>query len=318
MSEDTQTTLDLPETEQVNQEESTTQENTPSLEEHIVVEESPEDEGTSTAITETKAEEVKAEQRSTTGKPLYTAEEMRSLDPTQIDTSRIPPEHLPFYKAMQSGYTKKYQEAAELRKQNEQPKTIQEAFDRDPFAVSERIRNEIKSKRIAVADMEAADPFSPDVNKIKRELALLQNMRDDFDNQMIGKVRNNTAVERARVDADTAVRKAIPDFDSKVEKLTNFAVETGGFSIEEINQLIDPAVMGHMAVKMRLAINKLFDMVNAGKSADAKIVKKSPSALERPGSGGSETKAAPNFSAMKDDDFETLIQKAKHGGLKVT
>lgn len=317
MSEDTQTTLDLPETEQVNQEESTTQENTPSLEEHIVVEESP-DEGTSTAITETKAEEVKAEQRSTTGKPLYTAEEMRSLDPTQIDTSRIPPEHLPFYKAMQSGYTKKYQEAAELRKQNEQPKTIQEAFDRDPFAVSERIRNEIKSKRIAVADMEAADPFSPDVNKIKRELALLQNMRDDFDNQMIGKVRNNTAVERARVDADTAVRKAIPDFDSKVEKLTNFAVETGGFSIEEINQLIDPAVMGPMAVKMRLAINKLFDMVNAGKSADTKIVKKSPSALERPGSGGSETKAASNFSAMKDDDFETLIQKAKYGGLKVT
>lgn len=323
MSEDTQTTLDLPETEQVNQEESTTQENTPSLEEHIVVEESPEDEGTSTAITETKAEEVKggaakAEQRSTTGKPLYTAEEMRSLDPTQIDTSRIPPEHLPFYKAMQSGYTKKYQEAAELRKQNEQPKTIQEAFDRDPFETSERIRNEIKSKRLAIVNQEAVDPFSAEVSGLKRELALLQNMRDDFDNQMIGKVRNNTAVERARVDADTAVRKAIPDFDSKVEKLTNFAVETGGFSIEEINQLIDPAVMGPMAVKMRLAINKLFDMVNAGKSADTKIVKKSPSALERPGSGGSETKAASNFSAMKDDDFETLIQKAKYGGLKVT
>lgn len=248
--------------------------------------------------TEVKPVEVKTE-----AKPLYTAEEMRSLDPTQIDTSRIPPEHLPFYKAMQSGWTKKYQEAAELRKQNEQPKTIQAAFDRDPYTISENIRTEIKSKRIAIVNQEDKDPFSPEVSGLKRELALLENMRDDFDNQMIGKVKNNTAVERARIEADTIVRKAIPDFDSKVDKLTNFAIEAGGFNVEEINQLIDPAVMGHMAVKMRLAVNKLYDMVNATKSAETKIVKLIPSPLERAGSGAIVVEGSKDPNKMSMPEF---------------
>lgn len=52
-----------------------------------------------------------------TEKPLYTPQEMRALDWEQVDTSRIPPEQMPFYKSMQAAFTKKRQaQADELRK----------------------------------------------------------------------------------------------------------------------------------------------------------------------------------------------------------
>ena len=60
-------------------------------------------------------------------KQFYSAEELKSLNPDELDTSRIPPETMPFYKSFQSGYTKKYQEVAEERKRlEEERRTVNE------------------------------------------------------------------------------------------------------------------------------------------------------------------------------------------------
>jgi hypothetical protein len=107
------------------------------------------------------------------------------------------------------------------------------------------------------------------------------------------------------------VRKAIPDFDSKVDKLTTFAIETGGFSIEEINQLIDPAVMGNMAVKMRLAIKKLYDTINAGKSAETKLVKPIPPSLERAGSGAITVEGTRDPAKMSPSEYRRWREQKK-------
>ncbi len=57
----------------------------------------------------------------TSGKPYYTSDEMRSLDFASVDTSRIPPEHLPFYKSMQTSFTKsKKAEREKLRQAAQQ------------------------------------------------------------------------------------------------------------------------------------------------------------------------------------------------------
>ena len=53
-------------------------------------------------------------------KQFYSPEEMRNLDFEQIDTSRIPPEMVPVYKALQASYTRNNQQVVEMRKQLEQ------------------------------------------------------------------------------------------------------------------------------------------------------------------------------------------------------
>lgn len=272
-------TMDLPlETEQVNQAEIAETIPDSATEEGIAS--TPEQKQEESKETD----ETKAPVEKPIGKQPYTAEEMRSLDPSQIDTSRIPPEHQAFYKAMQAAYTRKFQEAAEARKQFEEPKTIQEAFDRDPYGVLEKVGQEISLKRISVADKEAEDPFSPDVIKFKRELALLENMRDDFNNQMIGKVKQMTSADRMRAEIDAATREAIPDYNSeKEQKLTQLAMETFGLGIDDINRIVGN--LGTKIVGVRKYLNQLYTEVNAGKSADTKLVKKAPPPLERAGTG---------------------------------
>ena len=60
------------------------------------------------------------------GKQFYSPEEMRTLDFEQIDTSRIPPEMVPVYKALQASYTRNNQQVVEMRKQLEAQATMRQ------------------------------------------------------------------------------------------------------------------------------------------------------------------------------------------------
>lgn len=94
------------------------------------------------------------------GKTFYTNDEMRSLDWSKIDTSRIPPELQPFYKSMQASYTKKRQsEVEELRKlaktDNNQSPTTQ------GFSVNEYTQAFKKAQEIVQNQMPGADELDP-------------------------------------------------------------------------------------------------------------------------------------------------------------
>src|SRR3990167_8502288 len=83
-------------------------------------------------------------------KQYYTAEEMRTLDYANIDTSRIAPEFLPIYKALQVPVTKRQQELASLQKEMESrreqsgmPTTVEEAYRQDPMTFMNKLDNVI-------------------------------------------------------------------------------------------------------------------------------------------------------------------------------
>ena len=101
---------------------------------------------------------------------FYTAEEMRNLDFNAVDTSRIPPEHLPFYKSMQSSFTKtKQREHDKLKEAANQPNypantgwfgTIPPALQLDEYSQAQQQAQRIIADQFARLGKEA-DPYDP-------------------------------------------------------------------------------------------------------------------------------------------------------------
>lgn len=251
----------------------------------------------SEVVTEVKTEDRVEEGKTagdTFGKELYTPEEMRSLDPTQIDTSRIPPEMQAFYKSMQSGWTKKFQEVADLRKQITQervpqPKDIYEAFDRDPHSVLDTLRGEIVKKK-------SENPYDENIPK-------LENLRDVLIERRLFNQERVMTAKTIATEAREIVRKEIPNYQEKVEKLNDFATSLG-FSMEELAKLTDPIKMGPSAVKLTLAINRMYDLANKGQVFKNKAVKPQPTSVESAGTGEHTSKPS----------YKEVLRKARESG----
>lgn len=230
-------------------------------------------------------------------KGLYTAEEMRSLDPTQIDTSRIPPEQQAFYKSMQSGWTKKFQEVADLRKQVKQiteaqvprPRDVYEAFDKDPHGVLDTLRTEIVKKK-------TENPYDENIVK-------LENLKDVLiERRLFNQERATQAKDRV-IDARETVKREVPEFEKKVGKLNEFASNLG-FSMRELAILTDPVRMGPMATKLTLAINKLYDIANKDEVLKNKATRPLPTKVETAGTGEHTSKPA----------YKEVLRKARETG----
>jgi len=221
-------------------------------------------------------------------KVVYTPEELESLlqGGAEVDTSRLSVEGKVLMKSFQRGLDKKFQQVAEMRKSIEaqsKPKDAREQlFDRyvqDPGGVTGEINTEVER-------LEAVDPTDAGYAESRQMIARLRSMKDDFS------IRRQTLIESTQQSGNIVsitqaeIAKAIPDFETKAPKLTEFAIGLG-FSIGEVRALTDPLVVGPMAIKLTRAINTMYDKLNAPKSAEDKVKKDAPPPLQRGGGGRS-------------------------------
>lgn len=257
---------------------------------------------------ETKEEGTAEEKEETEDKEEtkpYSDEEFDELHINDIDESRLTPTQKKYFlkaKDLEKGYNKKYEQLAHEKKQYEtlsqrtmqtqqpQYKDIYEAFDNDPQTV-------LKNLRDVLAQKKTESPFSEEVIR-------LESLKDELIERKIYQQERQTQVSQMTNQVNAEVYKAIPDFETKSEQLTKFASEDLGLTIDEIKALTNPAVMGPMAAKITVAVNKLYDIKNAGKSLKSKEVKKVPK-TEKAGSGF----AAPKEKTHGVEDYFALRRK---------
>lgn len=151
---------------------------------------------------EVKAEPAKAD---VVGKTPYTVEEMRALDVDNIDTSRIPPELLPFYKAMNAPVTRKSQEYSdrirklELREaeinarleerknlelqqrlaQDESQLTPEELAERRKQQEFDSLRNEVLAIRAEREQQRLTQAIENEYSANAKELGIPDEVKDD-------------------------------------------------------------------------------------------------------------------------------------------
>ena len=152
-------------------------------------------------------------------KPFYTVEEMKGLDPDEVDSSRIPAELLPFFKSMQAGYGKKFQKLADerrkLREEVEakegalQPKNVYEAYDRDPDGVISYINSEIKKAKKDLND-----------EQVDRLLEVKDSLREYGLNQIRLQQKAGTSINEAIEE----LKRTVPNYDSVKSDLNDFAM----------------------------------------------------------------------------------------------
>lgn len=243
----------------------------------------------------------------------YTPEELKSIPIERLDATRIPETARPYYEAglrekkgLQAEFTRRSQELAEL-KNGVAPRNIEEAFDRDPQGVLGRVGHEIDRRELYLASL---DPFA-DVEQSKQvrtEIARLRSLDRDLNQRA---VQTNQMMQQANAivnDTMSTVRTVIKDYDVKRPELEKFAINNLGYTEQEIGVMTDPRIVGkEMAIKNFKAVNALYDKVNAGKTAEKKIVKPVPNKLERDTTPLSSEK--PNIEDMSFSELDKHLTK---------
>lgn len=225
----------------------------------------------------------------------YTPEELQSIPLERLESKRIPEQVRPFYdkaleekKSLQAGFTQKAQELAEFKKRAEgggQPATIEQLFDQDPVQTMRRINAEIAQRRLAIAE---AEPFSDEEKSIRRDMAKLENLKEDLNQRSIdnrlAQAANEEAISRMNLvvnETVSAIKTEFKDFDTRQKAVEKFAFDQG-YTETEIGVLTDPRIVGKaMAIKNFKIVNALYEKHNASKTADEKLVPKKPNQLER-------------------------------------
>lgn len=236
------------------------------------------------------------------GSRYYSAEEFRSLlkNPLHMEINRIPEElkhvydmAVDTYRDLKADYTRKTQQLAEQSRQaaQRQPKNVYEAYAQDPEGVINYIDTQTEEK-ISEGDYESA-------------LRLMHIKTNLFDKRS-KEATMQSAANRMSESVWSNVKTAIPDFDSKKDALTSFAAKEFGFTDQEIAVLTNPAITGELAGKLTIAINKAYQIMNANKTATAKIKKPEPTQL------GSSTGASVKGGAKSLE--ELFYGKQGHGG----
>jgi hypothetical protein len=228
--------------------------------------------------------------KDTGGKSLYTPEEVAGLLQTggNVDTSRLSVEGQLLMKSFQRGYDEKFKALSEERKRfseasqkHETPRTkLFNRFVSDPVTVTAEINSEIEK-------LEGVEPGDPEFPNARKLVAQLHAMKDEFRENRTNITEGHKLKEQIYMRADSDVHKAIPDWESKEPKLTEFALSLG-LELDDIKIMSDPTIMGPRSVRFIKTINQVYDKMMAGATAEAKIVKKSPAPLGRAGSPSSE------------------------------
>ena len=258
----------------------------------------------------------------------YTPEELSELLETDadIDTSRLTDEGKAIMKSFQRGLTPKLQERSELRREvdelkkkletSKKPQTIEEAFDQDPDGTMQYIDGQLgdlRGQAKAASDPDQKLEFLSSMEEIRA-------VRDRLVARGIANQRQMTNQQAVITEAVNKIYKAIPDFDTKQKKLTDFAINDLGYSQAEVMQLSDPSIVGPGAVKFIKTINKFYDKENAKETLTQKEVKVPPKTEKTGKTGEPFDKSAAYQRALKKakdtgDFTEVLTMKGTIGRL---
>lgn len=190
-------------------------------------------------------------------KKPYTLKEMQNLDFEKIDTSRIPTEYQPFYKSMQTAFTRATQQTADLRKTLESEigrvrgatagptdpvEQVFQAFIADPHKVRTDIQSSIAS--LHNQHLEALARFD---NVKAAELAKQAQYLEGTLNQFEG--RRNTALEFNNYNlnltraTEAGVVQDIPNIREVAQPMNEFLVQEHGVDQRLVNILTNGAVL---------------------------------------------------------------------------
>jgi hypothetical protein len=230
----------------------------------------------------------------------YTPEEMATLDPSEADRRRIPPEHRAFHDQAMKGVSKKINALAEKEKQLEtsrnappppQPgqESVFQTYMRDPVGFIREVNSRIHSAERSGDTEGAAD---------------LRNLKEDLSLQEKDYNRRSSHASEAQRETDTTLAGKIPGYYDKRAKLKAFAVEQG-VPERAYDALVNGAsVHPEVAVAATMIINGFYDLKHAG----AKIPTKRKNV---PLKGGTAPRqGAPVASATDTKELARLTTKA--------
>ena len=266
------------------------------------------------------------------GKVPYTPEELSELLKTEgtIDTDRLSNEGKLLMKSFQKGLDHKFKGVAEKEKQIERDRLEQSRIDGQRRADEQRQRelannpkeqyfdkymrnppviiNEINAE---IQKLERVSPRDEDAYLQAREaIASLTAVKDEFAIRREGYTNQRNYVDSLKSKALESARGAISNFDTKSGDLMKFATEEMGMPEQMVYHFTDPAIQGlEGATEALKFINKMYDKMNAGKTAEGKLKKTSPKPLVKPGS----TPTTPAVGRIKGN-AQALEQKAIKSG----
>lgn len=264
----------------------------------------PETDETATQTPEVEKTEESETETTTTGeaeKPTYyTPEEIEDIlaSDGELDSKRLSPEGRLLQRSFQKGLTPKLQERSELKKrleelekrvQPQRPATIDEAYDQDPHGTLSYIDSEIAKARTKIKD----DPLAA-IDEIEG----LRTVRDRLRDRDLTATKNQIKVNEIVDDVRSEVLGEIPDFDERADKLSDFAMNRLGYSLQEVQKFSDPMAVGKMAKTFISMVNQKYEMENASKTLPKKEVRTVPK-TESPGKGELDSLNATYAQAVK-------------------
>ena len=247
---------------------------------------------------EGKTPEAKAVKATAEEKPTYTPEEIEELlrNDSKIDTGRLSPEGKLLMKSFQRGHDSKFQALAAEKKKLEAEREAElspkaklfKRYVENPMRVMGEINDEI-------SQLESIEPGTQEYSKARKAISQLTALKDEYRlaHEQIG--TRAKSMETIAAQTIAAVVEAIPDWETKEPKMTEWTINTLGLSMDDINILTDPTKVGKdRALRFIKAVNTAYDKLNAGKTAENKRV--IPEKLGSPGSGDKDEAASSNKS----------------------
>lgn len=150
-----------------------------------------------------------------------------------------------------------------------QPETLEELFDVNPEQALAYVDQQIRAAQGEYDEGKVAQWVQAKTDLVARGL--------------INQQRQTSKGERvSRINVE--ILKAVPDFEAKRPELVKLARDFG-LNDDESEQIFTPEVVGESAARMAKMMDKVYSIVNAGKSAKGKEVK-TPPRTEPAGTGG--------------------------------
>lgn len=252
-------------------------------------------------------------------------EELAELLRTEgkLDTSRLSAEGQAILKSFEKGYTPKFQEVAELKKQLEtelqqkqqeaQNKNLdpRETYFREFLGNPQKVFAEINAE---IEKLEVVSPYDENAfREARKTIVQLNKLKDEFISRKEEIIARDNYIGRIGMEVEQEIFKAIPDYDVKMPELAQLATEAG-LSNETILALTNPATLintpkgyrpiGKMAAEIIKAVHYFHGKLNVAKTANEKEVKPKAPVVNRP---GSVTTSAP--SANNEEDTEAFINR---------
>jgi hypothetical protein len=178
--------------------------------------------------------------------------------------------------------------AVKTQQPEQAPKTLEEAFDRDPEGVVRDLNLEIRRLR------------DEDPHGNANDIDTLLDRKADLRNREFHNIQNQLNQQTATQKVLSTVTREIPDFNQKIKALQDFALNELDYTNEELTERIAPH-NGDAAAREILRINKLYERFNA--KPQAKVVKAKATKVE--GAGKGVTNTGPDLNSLKDQAMKS-------------